>query len=715
MARSPSASETFEKAITPKYEEDEDKRKRWLSRLAIARICFVSGVLCLVIALFYGIGLPKIVDKKIKDGVVVCSAGDAAKDKYLDMYGDCDDCTPYYYTLRMFNATNAEAHLTTNAKLQLQEVGPYSYRRRQIRLNVTFNDDYSVITYKQYTYHTYEASQSCDGCAESDLVTAFDASYFRVIAAAGGETKYLIRLAKGSFASTWNTSEIMSSIAQYGEQMMRWVNGINSMNPAAMKTVSENSMVLSFLLSGPSVIADLDLSGFEYNGVFQTMSARHWALGRPSLLAGLSLGSNYVSACEKGGLNDQCSSCTGDACLDIWAQCKMCAQGAVVLQNNNVSCAELQEVYAAAHGDTEAAAFVAGTCSLCESVGLCSAPVSGFAETSGMDYSKNAPPANMITTYVQRTGCDNESEIGVYEEYDGYTQTALWAALDSRRNPTLEELMAFATYGNCANPTENMTCSPVQGNDGTSIKPGGAGMTGFEQDLDLAADDIYLVKSRSNFTVFNANEKIKYKGIPLHRFLAPTDILTLQSWNDDWGHGYPVDGVASMSYVAGFLAYVSYALFFYGDASLLQAVDITLLDGSKATTDNLYQDGELKEDYANTYRTFMDIEAGTGKTMRAAKRLQGSYALAKSTYNTTAAMSDVVWPNALTEVITPVYWGEESATITQKKVDAYRTLSRILKASIPVLVIGIVLGLALVAFGVKTYRSHTLTSKGVNA
>lgn len=716
MGHSPSAaSENFEKAITPKY-EDEEKPKRWLSRLTIARICFVAGGLCVVIALFYGIGLPKIIDKKVKDGVVVCSNGDAAKEKFLDMYGDCDDCTPYYYRLHMFNATNAEDHLTNGAKLQLQEIGPYAYRRRQIRLNVTFNDDHSQITYKQYTYHTYDPSESCESCSETDLITAFDSSYFRVMAAVGGETRYLMRLAKGTFAADWNTSEILSSIAQNGEQMMRWVNGMNSMNPRALKTVSENSRVLSFLLSGPAVIADLDLSGFEYNGVFQTMPAQNWALGRPSLLAGLSVGSNYVSVCEKGGLNQQCASCSGDECLAIWAQCKLCTQGAVVMQNNNATCGQLQQLYAATYGEAEAASFVAGTCSLCQSVGLCAAPVAGSAETSGMDFSKTAPPANMALTHSQRTGCDDDTEIGQYLEYDGYTQTALWAALDSRRNPTLEELIAFTSYGNCANPTANLTCSPVRGNDGTSTKPGGAGMTGFKSDLDQPTYDAYNMRSRTNFTLYNADEKLKYKGISLHRFLAPETTLNLSSWNENLGHGNPVNGVASMSYTVGFLAYVSYALYFYGDDSLLQGVDITLRDGSKAISGNLYENGQLKDYYADTYRTFLDVEAGTGKTMRAAKRLQASYAMAKSASNATASMSDVVWPNAPTEVITPVYWGEEGATITQKKVDSYRTIQRILKASIPVLIIGLLLGFGLIAFGFKTHRSLKMaTEKGVNA
>ncbi|KAE9063679.1 hypothetical protein PF010_g28902, partial [Phytophthora fragariae] len=41
----------------------------------------------------------------------------------------------------MLNATNAEDYLATNAKLQVREMGPYVYRRREIKLDVSLSDD----------------------------------------------------------------------------------------------------------------------------------------------------------------------------------------------------------------------------------------------------------------------------------------------------------------------------------------------------------------------------------------------------------------------------------------------------------------------------------------------------------------------------------------------------------------------------------------------
>uniref|UniRef100_K3X4V7 Uncharacterized protein n=1 Tax=Globisporangium ultimum (strain ATCC 200006 / CBS 805.95 / DAOM BR144) TaxID=431595 RepID=K3X4V7_GLOUD len=151
------------------------QRTRRCSPLAVTKTLLIVGALLVVVSVAYGTALPKVIDKKIKAGVVVCDEGDVKVD-YTDPYGDCHDCTPYYYTLHMFNVTNPEEHLATGAKLALQEVGPYVYRRRQFKLDVSF-DGNNRVSYKQYTYHTYEPAMSCAGCAESDVYTGFDIGY----------------------------------------------------------------------------------------------------------------------------------------------------------------------------------------------------------------------------------------------------------------------------------------------------------------------------------------------------------------------------------------------------------------------------------------------------------------------------------------------------------------------------------------------------------
>ncbi|KAG7384268.1 hypothetical protein PHYPSEUDO_002797 [Phytophthora pseudosyringae] len=592
-------------------------------------ILVIVGALLTVIAVVYGSALHLLVDSKVKDGVVVCDDSGAGEESYYDAYGDCDDCNPYYYTLHMFNASNAEAYLAGEAsKLQLVETGPYVFRRREFKIDINFLDGGARVSYKSYTYHTFEGSLSCDGCSDSDKFTSFDVAYLNVIAQAGGERSFLMKLAAGSFST--NESVIADTIENYGPQMMRWVNGLNSLDPVAMNNVASGGTVVSFLATGPEAIADLDLSGFVYNGLFVTRTVSQWALGYPSLLAGLGLGSEYVTSCDAAnGWNAKCSSCEGDACLDIWYECKQCALGASVVAINNVTCGIIEDMYAEEYGAEEAATFRENTCDLCEAFGLCAAPLPDIAEDSGLDYSKAPPSADDLETYSQTTGCADDTEILDYKEFNGYTATALWVTTlgEDRRNPTLLEIIAFNDYGNCANPTSNLTCSAVQGNDATIIKPGGAGMTGFGDTLAQTSSDMYLDEGKQNVTLYSTGMEVDHEGITLHRFSPLDDLLANSEHNNAKGTGWPVDGVQPLAFTAGFLAYVSYPLYIYGNTSLLDAVEITMIDGVVAAGSSMYNSdsGDLKQEYIDKYVTYIDVEAGTGKTMVAHKRLMASY------------------------------------------------------------------------------------------
>jgi hypothetical protein len=146
-------------------------------------------------------------------------------------------------------------------------------------------------------------------------------------------------------------------------------------------------------------------------------------------------------------------------------------------------------------------------------------------------------------------------------------------------------------------------------------------------------------------------------------------------------------------------------VFLYGDSSLTSSVDIKMTDGVVVSKDSMYDaDGSVKTTYADKYLTYVDIEAGTGKTMRAKKRLQASYAVAKSSVNASRPMTDVLWPNLMPEVITPVYWGEEGGTISDKKVDQFNSIKSLLSSLIPVLIAGIIVGVLVAAFG--AYKRH---------
>ncbi|KAL3657106.1 hypothetical protein V7S43_018019 [Phytophthora oleae] len=703
------AYEQFEKGsptVFPKLEEAEPQRRRCCSQKVWAIVLMVVGCLTAIIGILYGTAMPAYVNSAVDDQVVRCSDDEVAKESYLDPYGDCDDCSPYYVSVYMLNATNAEDYLASNAKLQVQEMGPYVYRRREIKLDVSLSDDASTVTYKTYTYHTFDADRSCDDCAASDEIVSFDTGYFSVIAATGGEFNLLAAVAAASFASSENATDIVATITEHGEQMMRWMNGLNSLDPEAMKTVTNNSAVLTFLATGPEAIVDLDLSGFAYNGIFVKRTASQWALGYPSLLAGLILGSNYVNTCET-SMNAECASCTGDDCLAIASDCAQCTKGAAVVAVNNVTCATVEFIYAAEYGAEEAASFVATTCGLCESVGLCAAPLPGIVESSGMDYSTTAPDASSLSAYIKRTGCDDLSKIGAWVEYDGLTVAPVWVDLGERRNPTLAEINAFSSYANCDSPAANVTCFNVSGTDGTALKPGGVTINGMAKHTTADSFNSYLGAAEIYITIESTDAEVDFDGVSLHRFGTPIDIFDYTDANANIGTGVPVDGLQQLSFVTGFLSYMSGPFFIYGNTSLLEAVEMTNFNGTVMTADNMYDsDGTLLESFLNVYGTFVDIESGTGQTMSARKRSQVSYSLAASSSVANASMSDVLWPALPTEVVLPTYWVQEAGEAKDSVLDTFKSSLTLVKTFLPGLIVLIIVGVLEACGGVFLWRRH---------
>ncbi|CAH0490907.1 unnamed protein product [Peronospora farinosa] len=687
-------------------EEDESKQRRYCNQKVWAIVLIVAGSLTFVIGILYGTAFPEYVNSTVKDRVVRCSDDKVSEEVFLDPYGDCDDCSPYYVSVYMLNATNAENYLAMNAKLQVQEMGPYVYRRREIKLDVSLSNDASTVTYKTYTYHTFEAELSCDGCLASDEIVSLDTGYLSVIAATGGEFNLLASVAAQSFASGLSTTELTATITEHGEQMMRWINGLNSLDPVAMKTVTNGSAVLKFLASGPTAIADLDLSGFAYNGVLVKRTASQWALGYPSLLAGLILGANYVGACNL-SMNAQCASCRGHDCLAIAAACSQCTKGAAVVAVNNITCSVVESIYAAKYGTDEAANFAATTCGLCKSVGLCAAPLPGIAESSGMDYSKTAPDASILKDYVKRTGCDDLTKIGTYVKYNGLTVAPVWVNLDERRNPTLAEINAFSIYANCDSPVANITCFNVSGTDGTALKPGGVTINGMAKHTTADSFDSYIGPAEIYIAISSTDTEVDFNGVSLHRFGTPADTFNYTDANADIGTGVPVNGLQQLSIVTGFLSYMSGPFFIYGDSSLLEAVQMTSTDGTVMKADSMYDsEGNLFESVHSAYGTFVDIESSTGQTMSARKRLQVSYALAASMSVPNASMSDVLWPTLPTEVVLPVYWVQEAGEAKDSVLDKFKSMLALVKTFLVGLIVLVIIGIVEAGGGIFLWRRY---------
>lgn len=705
-----SVTDAYEKTVsTPVVGGSGSSSKKGCSSKVIGNVCIGVGALVAVAAVVVSTAVPAVVNSKVKDGVVTCNAEDYKKESYLDPYGNCEDCTPYYYKLHMFNATNAQAHLENGEKLKLKEVGPYTYRRWDKALDVSFDGEW--VKYKKYSYYTYESEMSCEGCSESDIVISYDVGYLNVLSAVGGESGF------------YNTVRDLEEVddAESASKWMRYFNGLNSMNPLVWNKIDipegfAGLPALASFLAAPDFFtypADEVLAGFEFNGLFAMRPIKMWAQGSPSLIAGLGLSNyhfQYSEKCEKG--------CTGDDCPDT-ATCKKATLGKKIVLAQPAICDGVEAYFASVLGAEKAKTVMDLTCRKCgeevvnpltlekRTLPLCFAPLPGTVQSSGIDYSKAPPSAESLGEYIQNSGCKDQTQIGVYKQFDGYTSLPLWAPLDSRRNPTLKEIAEFANYADCTKESDKYTCAPVNGNDATSIEPQGVGMTGFKTEPSTERNNMYLSQGKQNVTLMYTGEEVDVEGIPLQRFMPPNDMLASHPWNKHKGTGYPVDGVQPLAFSVGFLAYLSYPVYLYGDKSLYENIEITMSNGEVAKPETLYNGDKLKDEYKDMYATVVDMEAGLGKTMSVLKRLMASYAVAK--LENGKPLSDLVWPDLKPEVIVPAYWGEESSQISDKKADSYKSIAGMVGAMVPILVAGLIIGVGLIGGGFFVRRRATTT------
>jgi len=75
-----------------------------------------------------------------------------------------------HFKVYFFNLTNPEAVFEGTEKPKLVEVGPYTFRQKWLKQNITWHDN-GTISYKTRKVFTFKPSESCDFCLEKDMIT----------------------------------------------------------------------------------------------------------------------------------------------------------------------------------------------------------------------------------------------------------------------------------------------------------------------------------------------------------------------------------------------------------------------------------------------------------------------------------------------------------------------------------------------------------------
>ncbi|XP_029921647.1 scavenger receptor class B member 1 isoform X2 [Myripristis murdjan] len=127
----------------------------------VATGCIVAGALTVLfgtILVFVG---PLIIDDQIVKNTVI----DPKNDLSYTMWKDIP--VPFYMSVYFFNVLNPK-EILKGEKPMVEQKGPYVYRKRCQKDNITFHPNYTV-SYKEYRRYFFEPSMSAGN--ESDVVT----------------------------------------------------------------------------------------------------------------------------------------------------------------------------------------------------------------------------------------------------------------------------------------------------------------------------------------------------------------------------------------------------------------------------------------------------------------------------------------------------------------------------------------------------------------
>ena len=248
----------------------------------VAIVCFIVGI----VLYFVILGATK---RALKEELIIDSPN--AKN-YVDFQSEYDaDDEAIYYTYWVYNLTNVDAYKAGREVPNLNEIGPFVYRYRQRRLNLSFSDGGQETSWYRQERFFFEPSRSV--MSDQTVFTSFNPWYVAVERAAGGE-------------GNLNLLFVPSILAQFRLQPTAWgqsvtfcalpgVCGYAAVYSAAGVTMPTTKATTALaVLSSPSVL----IAWATLMGRLSAQSAAGNAAGAGATLAalqGLGVGVDYTT------------------------------------------------------------------------------------------------------------------------------------------------------------------------------------------------------------------------------------------------------------------------------------------------------------------------------------------------------------------------------------------------------------------------------------
>ncbi|KAL4418953.1 hypothetical protein ABPG77_001775 [Micractinium sp. CCAP 211/92] len=82
-----------------------------------------------------------------------------------------------------YHLANAEQWMAGLEAPQFEEKGPYHFKIREIRHNISYTQNWTQVSYTYHTYETLDPDRSCDGCTLDDTLTVVNRGYQQLLTA----------------------------------------------------------------------------------------------------------------------------------------------------------------------------------------------------------------------------------------------------------------------------------------------------------------------------------------------------------------------------------------------------------------------------------------------------------------------------------------------------------------------------------------------------
>jgi hypothetical protein len=153
-----------------------DMAKTRTCRFVTAVIFLLLGIALIFLSIF---ALPAIRDhymhKEVRSNVILQQGSEAFKEWK-------SPTTPVYYIFTVYHVMNADDVISSEAKPNVTEKGPYYYREVKVKSDIWFNENDTVLQYRMNTSYVFERSLTPSHLdPDTDLVTNLNVPFMAVL------------------------------------------------------------------------------------------------------------------------------------------------------------------------------------------------------------------------------------------------------------------------------------------------------------------------------------------------------------------------------------------------------------------------------------------------------------------------------------------------------------------------------------------------------